>query len=133
MNAQQVALVQKSFERIGPSAEAVVGIFYDRLFELDPALRRLFTTDLKVQGQKFMHSLALVVVGLHTPEQMMASMRELGQRHTGYGATPQDYDTVCDALMWTLAQRLGDDFTPEVEAAWQAAYALLVEQMLDAN
>jgi hemoglobin-like flavoprotein len=33
------------------------------------------------------------------------------------------------ALLWTLAQGLGEGFTAETEAAWVAAYTLLAETM----
>ncbi len=37
--------------------------------------------------------------------------------------------TVAAALVWTLGQGLKDDFTPEVEGAWTAVYAILAETM----
>jgi hemoglobin-like flavoprotein len=36
---------------------------------------------------------------------------------------------VADALLWTLSQGLGDDFTPEVEQAWVEVYTVLAETM----
>ena len=37
--------------------------------------------------------------------------------------------TVGTTLLWTLDQGLGDKFTPEVRAAWTAAYGLLADVM----
>jgi hemoglobin-like flavoprotein len=45
------------------------------------------------------------------------------------GVTNAHYDTVATALLWTLGQGLGDDFTPEVKAALVAAYTLLATTM----
>jgi hemoglobin-like flavoprotein len=56
-------------------------------------------------------------------------VQRLGARHTGYGVQPQHYQTVGAAILWTLAQGLGDAFTPEVEEAWTAVYTLLAETM----
>jgi hemoglobin-like flavoprotein len=39
------------------------------------------------------------------------------------------YDTVGSALLWTLAQGLGDAFTPEVETSWATVYGLLADTM----
>jgi hemoglobin-like flavoprotein len=43
-----------------------------------------------------------------------------------------DYAPVAEALLWTLAQGLGDAFTPETREAWVAAYTVLAGQMLEA-
>jgi hemoglobin-like flavoprotein len=32
-------------------------------------------------------------------------------------------------LLWTLQEGLGERFTPEVQAAWTSAYALLADTM----
>jgi hemoglobin-like flavoprotein len=42
------------------------------------------------------------------------------------------YDTVATALVWTLEQGLGDDFTPAARQAWVEAYTILVGTMQEA-
>ena len=42
------------------------------------------------------------------------------------------YDTVAAALVWTLGQGLGEQFTPELRDAWVAAYGVLAKTMKDA-
>lgn len=132
MTAQHVEHVQTTFQQVAPQAEAVASLFYNRLFELDPSLRPLFRGDLKEQGRKLMTMLQVVVKGLARPEQLLPAVEALGRRHATYGVAPSHYDTVGAALLWTLAQGLGDGFTPEVEAAWTAAYGLLAGVMIDA-
>ena len=56
-------------------------------------------------------------------------MSALGARHAGYGVREKDYDTVGRALIWTLRKGLGDDFTPETEAAWVEVYTALAGVM----
>jgi hemoglobin-like flavoprotein len=46
--------------------------------------------------------------------------------------TDAHYDTVGAALIWTLEQGLGDDFTPEVQAAWLDVYTVLADTMKQA-
>ena len=52
-------------------------------------------------------------------------LRRLGERHADYGVADAHYDTVGEALIWTLGQGLGDDFTDEVKNAWLTTYTLL--------
>lgn len=125
MTPQQVAHVQSTFEKIRPIAHAAAELFYGHLFELNPALRQLFRGDMKEQGRMLMSVLSTAVRGLANPAPLVPVLKELGQRHVAYGVRDEHYATVGSALIWTLGQGLGEDFTPEVREAWTAAYALL--------
>jgi hemoglobin-like flavoprotein len=129
MNKQQIELVQRSFALAAPLADEIADRFYQRLFELDPALRPLFHGDIKQQGAKLMTVLALAVRGLNQPETILEPVRRLGERHVHYGVQTHHYATVGEALLWTLAQLFGPAFTPDLEEAWSAAYQLLAEVM----
>lgn len=132
MNPKQIDLVQNSFKLVEPIAETAAALFYDRLFTLDPALRRMFNHDMKEQGRKLMQMLSIVVKGLKRLEAILPSVRDLGRRHVDYGVTDEHYDTVGASLLWTLEQGLGEAFTPEVEQAWATAYGLLAGAMKEA-
>ncbi len=54
MTPEQIALVQTSFAHVVPIADTAATLFYDRLFALDPTLRRLFPSDLTEQRHKLM-------------------------------------------------------------------------------
>lgn len=125
MQANQIAIVQQSFAKVRPIAAQAAELFYQRLFTLDPALRDLFTGDMRKQGQMLMQMIGAAVGGLSNVEKLAPTVRALGARHVGYGVKDSHYLTVGAALLWTLEQGLGDDFTPEVREAWGAAYELM--------
>lgn len=129
MNAIQKTLVQTSFAQVQPIAETAAALFYSRLFELDPTLRPLFKGDMKEQGRKLMDMLAVAVKGLDRPETILPVLAALGSRHAGYGVEDRHYETVGEALLWTLEQGLGADFTLEVREAWTAVYILVANTM----
>ena len=52
-----------------------------------------------------------------------------GRRRAGYGVQQSHYDTVGTALVWTLEQGLGSDFTQATRQAWVEAYTILAETM----
>lgn len=133
MNAEQIGLVQNSFEKVRPISEAAAGLFYGRLFELDPTLRPLFTGDMKEQGRKLMQMLGFAVGSLNRLETIVPAVQEMGRRHVGYGVKDAHYATVGAALLWTLEQGLGADFTPECRAAWTETYQILAKTMIDAS
>jgi hemoglobin-like flavoprotein len=57
------------------------------------------------------------------------TVEALGARHAHYGVEDAHYATAGAALMWTLEQALGDDFTPSVSAGWSATFELLTDTM----
>lgn len=132
MNTEQIALVQDSFGHVLPIADTAATLFYTRLFELDPALRPLFRGDMQEQGRKLMAMLRLAVNGLNRLDTLVPAVQDLGRRHVGYNVQAAHYDTVGAALLWTLAQGLGEAFTPAVEAAWTAVYTVLATTMIAA-
>lgn len=132
MTPRQIELVESSFAKVAPIADVAAQIFYTRLFELDPALRPLFKSELKTQGKKLMDMLRLVVTNLRNLERILPVLRTLGERHHTYGVKSQDYVTVGSALIDTLHAGLGDEFTSDVCDAWLAAYSALSATMSDA-
>ena len=133
MTPDQIRLVQASFQLVLPIAAQAAALFYRRLFSTDPGTRRLFAhTDLEAQGRKLLAAIGFVVGALHRPEGMLGTVRDLARRHVGYGVREEHYATVGAALLWTLEQGLGEEFTPETRDAWAAAYGLLSGVMIQA-
>ncbi|HEV7238137.1 MAG TPA: globin family protein [Thermoanaerobaculia bacterium] len=132
MNSKQIELVQASFDQVMRIADVAAGLFYQRLFVLDPSLRPMFRGDMKEQGKKLMDMIRTVVVNLRTLDRIVPGIRALGARHSGYGVRDEHYATVGAALLWTLGQGLGDAFTDDVRDAWTAAYTLLATTMKEA-
>src|SRR6478736_9106147 len=128
MNPSQVKLVQESFAKVAPISEQVAVIFYDRLFEVAPAVKTMFPADMTEQRKKLMGTLAAVVNGLSDLESILPTA--LAKRHVGYGAKAEHYPVVGSTLLWTLEKGLGDAWTPDVAAAWTAAYGTLSGYMI---
>ena len=131
MTPDQVKLVQESFSKVAPISEQAAVLFYDRLFEVAPAVKSMFPADLTEQRKKLMATLAVVVNGLTDLEAVLPAASALAKRHVGYGAKPEHYPVVGGALLWTLEKGLGEAaWTPELAAAWTAAYGTLSGYMI---
>lgn len=129
-----IPLVQNTWALVLPIADQAAALFYGRLFELDPSLRRLFTsTDMTEQRKKLMQMITVVVRALNHIDQILPAVEELGRRNERYGVTDAHYDTVGAALLWTLEQGLGDAYTPAVHEAWAATYGTLASVMKSAS
>jgi hemoglobin-like flavoprotein len=132
MTPEQVAMVQDSFKKVVPIAGTAADLFYDRLFTIAPDVRPLFPDDLKEQKKKLIAMLATAVGNLHQVETIIPAVQELGKRHAGYGVTNKHFEPVGAALLWTLEQGLGADFTPPLKEAWTETYVTLAGVMRNA-
>jgi hemoglobin-like flavoprotein len=130
MNPTEIKLVQDSFAKVAPIADQAAVIFYDRLFEVAPAVKAMFPADMTEQRKKLMATLAIVVGGLSNLESILPAAGALAKRHVAYGAKPEHYPVVGSTLLWTLEKGLGEAWTPEVASAWTAAYGVLSNFMI---
>ncbi len=129
ITANQIRLVQASFEKVEPIAEQAAEIFYSKLFEYDPALKKLFKSDMKDQGRKLMSLLKVAVTGLDDLEKLVPALQSLAKRHVDYGVQVEDYTPVGNALLATLETGLGDDFDAETKRAWITVYKIVADVM----
>ena len=132
MTTGQKELVKASFEQLIPIADTAAALFYARLFELDPELSLISKTNMVEQGRKLIQMIATVVTGLGRLSEHLPALEPLGARHTSYVVRESDYETVGNALIWTIQELLGDDFTVEIKEAWAEAYSLLASAMQSA-
>ncbi len=133
MTPTDIGLIRSSWTAVEPIADTAARLFYGRLFELDPAIERLFRrTDMDAQRKVLMQTLTVVVKSLDKVDQIVPAVQALGRRHAGYGVREEHYTTVGEALLWTLEQGLGEAFGPDVRAAWATAYETLATIMVEA-
>jgi hemoglobin-like flavoprotein len=132
LTPEQVTLVRETWSQVVPISDKAAELFYGKLFELDPALKPMFTGDMTEQGQKLTRMIGIAVDGLDKLDEIIPAVQDLGVKHLGYGVMNSHYDTVGEALLWTLGQGLGDAFTTGVMSAWNDVYTLLANTMKDA-
>jgi len=133
MTPEQIDLVQSTFKKVAPIAETAADIFYTRLFETAPDVRGLFPDDMTDQKKKLMQMIGVAVNGLRDLDAIVPAVQDLGARHQAYNVKEEHYDVVGAALLYTLGAGLGEDFTPEAEAAWAETYGLLAGVMKEAQ
>lgn len=124
----QIRLVRRCFSLASTNTPQIAALFYDRLFELDPTIRRLFeNTDMNEQRKKVMHMLAFIVNTLDDPVTFQSTMQALGKRHLDYGVQKDHYDLFNTALLWALEKSLDSKFTPAMREAWRTTLQLMKE------
>jgi len=128
----QKKLVQESFAKVEPIADDAAKIFYAKLFEYDPSLKHLFKSDMTDQGKKLMATLKIAVKSLDDLDALVPVLQNLAKKHIDYGVKVDDYTPVGNALINTLAEGLGDQFTADCKAAWVEVYKTIALVMRSA-
>lgn len=132
MTPETINLVQESFRKVVPIAGQAADIFYARLFEIAPEVRRMFPDDMTGQKRKLISTLAFAVDSLRDLDALVPVLRELGIKHNGYGVEAAHYDTVGAALLFTLEKGLADAWSHELHDAWAEVYGAMSSVMKQA-
>ena len=130
-NQAQIDLIEASFESVKLRKADFASAFYSRLFSNYPELQPLFAgTDINRQGTKLYAALVLLVENLRHPAELERVLLPLGEKHIGYGATPEAFPKVGGTIIATLKEFLGNSWTPALDEAWELTLREVTETML---
>ncbi len=125
-------ILRASLMRFDDEREAMAELFYANLFALSPNLRSMFGPDIAGQTQKTMLELSAIVALLDDTEACRNMIEDLALRHIEYGVLEEHYPKVGEALMRTIEQVFGTNFSQEYYATWRKAYSEMSRIMIAA-
>ena len=133
MTDAEIRLVKQSWRTLRAIDPGIVGdLFYSKLFMANPSLRNMFPKKMDEQYNKLMEMLSVIIARLDRMDELNDDIAAMARRHIQYGVRPAHYKLVGNALLWTLRQGLGQDWTLEVEQAWTKCYSNLADTMMRA-
>ena len=133
MSPETKELLKTTWAKVIPISDVAAGLFYERLFTLDPSLQRLFkNADMKEQRRKLVQALHAVINSVDDLPSLIPTLEILGRNHVRYGVEDRHYETVGSALLWTLEQGLKEAWTPAAKSAWVVAYSTVSGVMRNA-
>lgn len=125
-------VIRDSFAKIAPKAPFFMNQFYKNLFQMYPISRELFqSVDMEKQKKQLTNALVFVVQNLENSEALVAALKDMGRRHAGYGVKEEGYNWVGGALMKTLEEYFGNEWTEEYRTNWEAALMFIARTMIE--
>ena len=124
--------LETSFDVVAPRGDKLVDDFYARLFQTAPAVRPLFSDDMRRQKAMLLSALVLVRKSLRDLDGLLPTLRALGARHVAYGAKAEHYPVVATTLIASMAHVAGDAWKPQYERAWRDALGVIAGVMIEA-
>ena len=135
-----------SWPKVAPDMETLVGLFYMRLFEQRPDLRRMFPRDLANQRHKLAGLLCSVVGDILRRDGVvvgdsittmnpgagntLGDMMHLGQHHhSAFDWSDDSFGCALEALRWAMDEWSGSRLVAHEKTAWASLLTLLVDCM----
>jgi hemoglobin-like flavoprotein len=128
--ALNVPVLRSTFELVVERQPQLVHRFYEILFTRYPQVKPLFGRNSAAAQEKMLtDALVAVIDHLEDAPWLVSTLKGLGEKHQGYGVTPEMYGWVGACLLAALAEAAGKDWSPEAEKAWTEAYGAIVSLM----
>ena len=126
-------LLRKSFALFVACEPDLTHHFYELLFTRHPQVRQLFfRKSLEEQERMLTDVIGDLVAHIDDLAYLDSVLRPLGVKHLEYGATPERYVWVRDAMLATFRHVAGAVWTTELGAAWREAYDRIASIMMEA-
>lgn len=125
-------LVQTSWQKASSDKELFIETLYANFFEMSPRSRLLFKRDLKLHQRSIVAMLGSTIERLDTLELVMPELIPSGARHKDYRVTQDDFELFRIALLDTLKFFLAQDYTEDLEDAWNTVYRFIASTMCSA-
>ena len=135
MTSHEINLVKDSWKTVATIDMETVGeLFYNRLFEIAPEVKPMFSrSSISEQSKKLLSALAYIIAKLDKLDDIIDEVKKLARKHTQYGVKESHYAAVGAALLWTLEKGLGDSWNEELKNAWIKTYTILSGAMIAAQ
>jgi NAD(P)H-flavin reductase/hemoglobin-like flavoprotein len=124
--------LKRSWAQVSAHGDQVALRFYSRLFVTVPAARQMFPLSMVGQRDRLVTALGHTVAHVDDLDRLVPYLEQLGRDHRRFGVLADHYGPVGDALLATLADFLGRDWTLELAQSWADAYALVARTMMAA-
>lgn len=125
----EAALIVESLELAGERGGDLTPHVYGRLFRDQPHMEALFGNDKRdqVKGEMLARVIQAILDFLGEQHYAANLIRTEVINHAGFQVPPSVFGTFFETLAATLADLLGEDWTPEMDAAWKG----LVDDLAD--
>ncbi len=131
MDQAMIERLESSFNLLAPRGPELVDRFYAHLFSENPGLRPMFPSDMSEQKKKLLGSLVLVIENIRNTEKLAQPLKDMGERHVGYGAAPEHYPVVRDTLVSVMAEMAGEAWNDQLTQDWNGALDFVSSVMLE--
>ena len=134
LSAHTIATVKSTIPLLESAGVAITDHFYQRMFRLNPELKNIFNMANQANGRQqfaLFNAIAAYAKNIDNLGALSEVVERVAHKHTSFFIQPEHYDIVGHHLIETLRELAPEDFTPDVEQAWNEAYGALAEVFIN--
>ncbi len=135
LTPSQIAIVKSTAPALKERGVEITTLFYRNMLAAHPELNEIFNATSQATGrQPRALAAAVLAYAAHVDDlgRLSAAVERIAHRHASLGVTADQYAVVGTHLLAAVAAVLGDAVvTPEVAAAWTAAYQALADVFVE--
>ncbi len=121
--------LRETIAMVGDRIDVLGQDFYAQLFAIAPEARELFGAGMEVQRSRLFGALIHIIGNADDRAGLIAYLEGLGRDHRKFGVIDQHYAPMGTALILSLRNMLGDQWTHRHEQAWIHAYDTIATTM----
>lgn len=130
--SEQARLLRETLELTLAADDSFPKRFYDRLFSAHPEVISMFHRNSPgAQRKMFAQKLTMIVDHVEDADWLARELKTVAESHMRYGVRPEMYEWVGEALIDTLAEACGAEWSEAADRAWRSAYAAIVRSILE--
>ena len=131
LSARELDRLRDSYGEIARDPTAAGLLFYEHLFRIDPGTKDLFVASVDEMAPRIMNTLGLLVAHIQSGDGLDDILGDLALRHVAYGVKPEHYQSVGQALLETISERLAPEMDSELEDIWRKTYRDVSNRMIE--
>ena len=129
LEESEIQLINNSWTVISKSKKSVRNTFYSNIFEVDPKLESLFRESF-LAWDSLPDSFEFMYKHMENLENVTLEIKRLGLKHKTFGVKPKTFAIGKDALVKTIDQYMGKDYTEELGNAWAKLFEYMAHYMI---
>ena len=130
LTQEQIAIVKSTAPVLKEHGETITALFYKNMLTENPSLKNIFNQRAQQTGaQPRALATAVLAYATHIDDlgKLSHAVERIAHKHASLFVEPAQYPIVGKYLMGAIGEVLGDALTPEIAAAWTAAYGQLAD------
>jgi hemoglobin-like flavoprotein len=135
----RLATLRLFFTAMEPRLPAIVARTYDKMFEAEPGMVRLFKGEIREQQLSFLAKLKSIVqltrssqlwpVGTPSGQMLIPQVAEFGRSHATIGVTPAHFALMKKMMIAACKETAPGSFTPAVKEALSFVFDVLAQSL----
>lgn len=133
LDPHQLEIVKATVPAIAKHGEEVTRVFYANMLGEHPELFSQFSVDDQNNGaqpKRLAQSILAYAANIDKLQNLGPAVEKIALRHVDTRVRPDQYPLVGKYLLQAMKTVLGDAITPEVLAAWTAAYEQIADILI---